>query len=108
MNWKPISEEEIKEDIKESVEKLSEAGKKFWNLIKIPPEKWQLNPWGDEGGGFWVVALAGKNVLYYNDIEDGYNNSSFTTYGTIDSYVCEQVNLEHVINFYVSLLQEKS
>lgn len=52
---------------------------------------------GEEGGGFWVVAILGKSVVYYNDIEEGYNFSSFTNYGEIDNYRCSQMELYEMI-----------
>lgn len=61
----------------------------------MPPAKWHLSPWGDLGGGFWVVAVRDDRVLWYNDIEDGFNVSRFTETGTIPSteYSCNQDDL---------------
>ncbi|MHA3772588.1 hypothetical protein ACXR0O_13715 [Verrucomicrobiota bacterium sgz303538] len=70
----------------------------LWNLIAVKPRKWKQSPWGDDGGGFWVVALAGERCLYFNDIEDGFNWSRFSTYGTIDEYWCNQSELRHVVS----------
>ncbi len=66
---------------------------RFWTRIKIKPQKWNLSPWGDEGGGFWVVALIGQECIYYNDMEDGFNISRFSTFGCIDDYRCNQTEL---------------
>ena len=60
----------------------------------IEPEKWQLPPWGDEGSGFWVVAIHEGRVLWYNDIEEGWNVSTFSRRGLIDGYWCNQDPLE--------------
>ena len=38
---------------------------------------WASHPYGDLGGGFWVVALLGETVVWFNDIEDGFNRSHF-------------------------------
>ena len=72
--------------------------RRFWDLIKINPQKWTLPPWGDEGGGFWVVGLIGANCIYYNDIEDGFNFSSYTEFGRIDDYNCSLSNLKSVVD----------
>jgi hypothetical protein len=37
------------------------------------------------GGGFWVIAVIRDKVLWYNDIEGGFNVSRFDRYGTIPS-----------------------
>lgn len=54
-----------------------------WRCIAIAPSKWGLSPLGDLGGGFWVVAIFGDSVIWYNDIEDGYNVSTYPTLGEI-------------------------
>jgi len=59
--------------------------------------KWQENTYGAMGGGFWVVAIYGSTVVWYNDIEDGFNQSKWTTPGTIDEYWCNQTELQDVI-----------
>ena len=99
--WKPITIKELNELIANSESKMSESEIKFWNAIKITPEKWQEEQFGSDGDGFWVVAIMGKTVLYYNDIEDGFISSDFTTFGCIDSYVCEQIELVDVIRPFV-------
>ncbi|AFD07185.1 hypothetical protein [Solitalea canadensis] len=65
----------------------------FWRLIRIEPEKWSEEEFGKEGGGFWVVAIYGRKVIWYNDIEEGFNVSDYKSYGVIDDYSCEQDDL---------------
>ena len=36
--------------------------------------------------GFWVVAVMGNKVLWYNHVEQGFNVSVFSSYGCIDKY----------------------
>ncbi|WP_337855067.1 hypothetical protein [Pedobacter sp. GR22-6] len=69
----------------------------FWNLIKIAPQKWEEKEYGAEGGGFWVVAIFGTEVIYYNDIEEGFNISKYETYGQIKEYWCNQSELNWII-----------
>jgi hypothetical protein len=45
----------------------------FWKNLRICPAKWNLSPWGEMGGGFWVVAVIGDRCFWYNDIEEGFN-----------------------------------
>lgn len=96
--WNPISLEKLSEDIQVAVTKMTKPEKRLWDLISIVPTKWIQHPWGDEGGGFWVVALWGNNCLYYNDIEEGYNTSEFKEYGTIEVYRCSQDELQWVFH----------
>lgn len=97
--WTPAKEESIKKDVEHCGDILFDKPDclKFWEYIKITPEKWVEKTMGEEGGGFWAVAILGKSVIYYNDIEEGYNLSSFTKYGEIDDYHCSQLELHEMI-----------
>jgi hypothetical protein len=72
---------------------------------RITPEKWQQDPYGKEGGGFWVVALIGTTVVWYNDIEEGFNRSCYSRYGFIDDYWCNQDELEWAIQALLKLIE---
>lgn len=39
-----------------------------------------------ENDGFWVVAVIGNRVLWYNHVEQGFNVSVFSSYGCIEKY----------------------
>ncbi len=103
--WKPTSEEEIYNEISEMEFAFNKAEKRLWELIKVKPKKWQLSPWGDQGGGFWVIAIAGDSAIYYNDIEDGYNISTYSQLGKLEEYVCDQVSLYDIISNFIHQLQ---
>ncbi|GEJ46608.1 MULTISPECIES: hypothetical protein [unclassified Chryseobacterium] len=93
MIWTPITIEEIFAKIYSAEKDFNGNLLNFWDLIKIYPEKWDEVDYGREGGGFWVVGLIGRRVIYYNDIEEGFNISEYSTYGTIDDYYCNQDDL---------------
>lgn len=95
--WSPLPLTDLARLIETSVSQMTPRQRTLWNLIRVPPAKWQQSPWGDEGGGFWVVALVGRHVLWYNDIEEGFNTSEYTTFGRIDQYYCDQAELHHAI-----------
>jgi hypothetical protein len=69
-----------------------------WERIRIAPEKWRCSPWGDLGGGFWVVAISGDAVIWYNDIEEGFNRSRFGERGVIAEYFCNQGDFSAVLS----------
>jgi hypothetical protein len=78
-----------------TIEELAECSpdlRAYFSGVRIVPEKWKQSPYGDLGGGFWVAACDGKRVLWWNDIEEGWNVSEFETRGTIpdDQYWCNQ------------------
>ena len=70
------------------------------------PEKWREEPFGNQGHGFWVVALIGNNVIWFNDIEDGFNRSTFTEYGKINEYWCNQDQLEWTIQKFINQIRD--
>ncbi|MBB5620897.1 hypothetical protein HDE69_001950 [Pedobacter cryoconitis] len=95
--WTPISLKKLENLILSGELELEDELLNFWNLIKIEPRKWQEQEYGDEGGGFWVVAIFGNEVIYYNDIEEGFNISKYETYGQIKEYWCNQSELNWII-----------
>ena len=81
---------------------MSIPQRRLWETIKISPEKWREESYGEEGGGFWVVAIFGNSVIWYNDIEEGFNRSSYSTYGTIGEYFGNQDELELAVQYLLS------
>lgn len=95
--WTPITENEIDEKLNKTQLELTGDLLNFWQLILVEPQKWSEKEYGNEGNGFWVVAIAGKRVIWYNDIEEGFNISSYTKYGEIEEYLSHQDELKYVI-----------
>jgi hypothetical protein len=95
--WKPITLSELNDQIHKSEAYLNGELWNFWQLIKIDPVKWNEKSYGDEGGGFWVVAICGKKVIWYNDIEEGFNISDYETVGEIEGYYCNQDELSWAV-----------
>lgn len=92
-NWKPITLNELNSEIERTEADLPDEFQSFWKLVKINPVKWVEKEYGDHGGGFWVVAICENKVIYYNDIEDGFNISNYKIIGNIDEYWCNQDEL---------------
>jgi hypothetical protein len=95
MDWQPITRESLDEMIAQGLAEATLEERALFARTAVPPAKWQLSPWGDLGGGFWVVAVMDARVLWFNDIEDGFNVSRFTSWGVIASteYWCNQDEL---------------
>lgn len=102
MDWSPLSESDLWDLMNEAWDRMSVEQRRLWEVIRIHPTKWRQQPYGNEGDGFWVVAIIGSTVVWYNDIEEGFNRSAFTEYGTIDSYWCNQDDLEWTIQFVLN------
>jgi hypothetical protein len=97
MEWQPIAEGDLSNLIAIAVGVMEPRARSLWNLIRVRRVKWELHPWGDEGCGFWVVAVIGVQVVWYNDIEDGFNVSRYETPGAIAEYWCNQDELQHTM-----------
>ena len=97
MEWQPISETELYNEIQKTELDLNGDLWNFWQLIRIDPTKWKEETFGEQGGGFWVVAICGTKVVWYNDIEDGFNISEYKTYGQIGAYYCNQDELSWAV-----------
>jgi hypothetical protein len=105
MPWVPISEPELLQSLKEARERMDAPQRRLWDLIRIVPQKWQSSPYGDQGDGFWVVALLGQTVIWFNDIEEGFNCSRWIQFGQIDEYWCNQDQLEWTVQELLDTMQ---
>jgi len=88
--WRPLGEAALWDLINDGMAEFSASESRFYEAIRVQPEKWCLEPWSQAGGGFWVVGVIGRTVLWYNDIEDGFNSSAYEKYGFIRDYWCDQ------------------
>ncbi len=97
MSWQPLSETDIWHLVNEAFDRMTLPQRRFWEMIRIPPEKWDQHPYGDKGGGFWAMGTVGNKVIWYNDIERGFNCSQYSRHGEIDEYWCNQDELEWTV-----------
>jgi hypothetical protein len=105
MNPKSLSEFQIWDIINAACERMSVQQRHLWEMIRIDPEKWQQHPYGDVRGGFWAVALIGTSVVWYNEIENGFNRSHYTRHGLINQYRCNQDNLGETLETLLDILR---
>jgi hypothetical protein len=104
--WEPISITELYNRIIQSEQKMTASEHRFWKMLKIDPEKWTLTPEGNDGGGFWVIGLLGKNCIWFNDVEKGFNVSGYDYPGEIKEYRNTSADLIVLIQSF--LLELKS
>lgn len=97
MIWEPITSEELSLEISKGEKEMSSENFQFWNEIKFTPTKWTEHEFGDEGRGFLAVAKYKNFVLYYNDIEEGFNISEFEKDREIKEYGAEQDELQFAL-----------
>ncbi len=105
MSWQAHTESELWDLINQAESRMSIPQMRLWETIRIDPIKWQQDSYGDLGNGFWVVGLIGKLVVWFNDIEDGFNISSYSEPGKIDEYCCNQDQLEWSVQQLINLIE---
>ena len=105
MEWKPISIIELYKEILEAENNLKGELWNFWQLINIDPIKWMEKEYGKGADGFWVVAICGTKVIWYNDIEDGFNISEYIKFGQIEGYFCNQDDLSLAVKRLFDLIK---
>jgi hypothetical protein len=98
MTWRPTTLAELNNLIATGESEMSEEYTNIWNLVRITPVKWKEKPYGKRGGGFWAVGIYGAKVIWYNDIEEGFNISSYIKYGEIAEYWCNPDTLYQAIH----------
>jgi len=107
MTWKPITSDALDAMIEAAEFEMEPPVLLFWKTLRIRPVKWNLSPWGDLGGGFWVVAVIGDRCFWYNDIEEGFNISRYEAVGQIQEYGCNQTELDHCIRSFLADLMRQ-
>jgi hypothetical protein len=105
MTWTPIPESKIWDMLNAAEMRMSVRQRRLWEAIRVGPEKWAQTPWGKHGGGFWVVGLIGRIVIWFNDIEHGFNISGYSQYGEIEDYLCDQTKLEDNLEKILGLIE---
>jgi hypothetical protein len=105
IEWQPIAREALLARIEQGEARMTPAQLRLWQGIRIEPEKWLQQPHGEAGGGFWVVGIVGRTVVWYNDIEDGFNRSTYIAYGRFEDYWCNQDELEVTIKYLMNVLE---
>jgi hypothetical protein len=73
IDWKPIDLAALQGRIARGYAHRSPLQQRLWQGVRIEPEKWRQHPYGDQGGGFWVVCLIGcDRKLIANLTRDGF------------------------------------
>ena len=99
--WVPCSREQVETIIAEQEADLSPERRALFEGIRVP-----LRPAGilrsGEMESIFVVAQLGNRVIYYEDIEDGFNISELAPDGTIANPGFEQWELGHALHWFAA------
>jgi len=101
MTWEPILKGELEKEIENQFSVFGSEELSFFNSIKIPFEVYQIDREGTLEHVF-VIAKYKNMVMFYEDVEEGFEMTIPDKDGVISSYYSNQFELKHVINQLIS------
>jgi len=94
--WQPISAEELGALLATQIFDCSPEQQELFERSKVTPYRVPITRLGNAEAVF-VVAKVGNLVLYYEDVEDGFNISALSPDGSIATPGYEQWALGHAL-----------
>ena len=99
--WRPISKSELEELIEAQLRECNSEQKVVFEKYRVPLHKARILRSGNAEEVF-VVAKNGSEVMYYEDIEQGFNLSPISDSGEILSPGWEQDELKYALLHWLS------
>jgi hypothetical protein len=96
MSWKPTNRREIEEILAQQVADLSEDERQAFERFRLEPYQAPITRYGKNEKVF-VVARNGDEVMYWEDVEEGFNISPFDRSGQITQHWCNQDSLKFAL-----------
>lgn len=97
MNWMPITKAELEREIEAQFRELNPEEQAFFRQVQVPMEKFSIERWGVLEKVF-VVAKFQNMVVFYEDVEEGFEITVPNQAGVISDYSSSQFRLRHVVN----------
>lgn len=97
MNWEPITQTELEREIEIQLAELSSEQQAFFQSIRAPLRAVPIVRWGELEKVF-VVAELKEVLVFYEDIEEGFEIATLNESGIISEYGSNQFKLLHVVN----------
>ncbi|QIL90512.1 hypothetical protein GNX18_12655 [Microbulbifer sp. SH-1] len=97
MKWQPITEAELEKVIELQCSDLDQGDLEYFESIRVPLTYIKIERWGNSELVF-MVAKSGSSVVYYEDIEEGFEISGLNEEGVVIGSSKNQFTLEHVVN----------
>jgi len=100
MTWQPATIQEVEKIIEEDAISFDEEQAKAWGKYKVVPYRASISR-HDEIESVVVVARKDDHVIYWEDIEEGFNTSPIDSAGTILEHWCNQDCLSVALNSWI-------
>lgn len=92
MLWKPITKNELEELVNKQFSECSPELREIFEKYRLSFKLAPINRYGNIEG-VYIVARNENEVLYYEDVEDGFNFSLINVEGMILEHWCNQDSL---------------
>ena len=93
----PISEDALENEVASQCKDMNDEELAYFNKMRVPLESVKIERWGNTEYVF-VVAKAGAAIIFYEDIEEGFEIAELNEQGAISDYGASQFTLQQVIN----------
>jgi hypothetical protein len=97
MEWKPATIEEVKEILRTNLETCNAEQVEAFQQYSVEPFLATIVRYGKEESVV-VVAKKSNEVIYWEDVEEGFNISAVGPTGRILEHWCNQDELCHALN----------
>jgi len=104
--WQPLSEVDLWDKLNQARDRMTMDQRRVGNHPHSAGEV-GASAIRKPGWRLLVVGLIGRKVVWYNDIEEGFNRPGYDRYGTISDYYCNQDDLEIAIQGVIRVLQKR-
>ena len=98
-SWLPVTAEELEALLAVQLVNCTPEQQRFFDRCKATPYLAPIQRFGNTEAVF-VVAESGDRVLYYEDVEDGFNISPLARDGSIAVPGWEQWKLSHALQHF--------
>jgi hypothetical protein len=100
MRWKPATIEDVRKIVSDSLARCDLAQVATFRENSVEPFLAPIVRYG-EMGQVVVVARKGQRVIFWEDIEEGFNESAISRDGQILEHWCNQDELAWALNFWI-------
>jgi len=100
MEWHPATVDEVKKIVREDLAECDAEQLSAFKKYAVEPYVAPILRYGQMENAV-VVARRGDEVIYWEDVEDGFNLSSVSSDGRILEHSCNQDELRFVLNGWI-------
>ena len=98
--WQPATIDEVTEIIQEDLASCDSEQLQAFNRYRVQPYAAPINRYGNQETVI-IVAQRENEVVYWEDIDEGFNVSPIDKDGTILEHWCNQDQLGHALNRWI-------